>query len=322
MSESIRRRKDPDHKAFVRNVIRLSVSFVLMTIIGLIAYFVPYRSTLSAYRLPARAEGEFRLHFVSVGQGDCTIVEFPDGDCLIVDGGDGSFEHTNRLCHYVNGLNAGRISLLATHSDVDHWGGFPALLEFLPVDAVYLPGEESDFSEVVEAAQKSGVAIEQISRYKTFTDGSAAYAVCLSPRSLEEEAHGNDVSVVLYLRYGDTSALLSGDISAARENLLLREYALDETIFDAGDASVRLDVDILKAAHHGSSASSSEKWLSALSPEVAVISCGKGNVYGHPAAEAVERLSAYATIYRTDECGDILITMNGTGYTVLTNYAR
>lgn len=326
MSENIRKRKDPDRKAFVRRTVCVCVSAVCVLLVAVVAYFVPFRTLLPAYQIPPRGEGELRLHFLSVGQGDCTVVEFPRGDCLVVDGGDGSYEHNNKLCRYLKGLAPARISLLATHADIDHCGGFPALLRTFAVETLYLPAEDggTPYASMCKAAEERGVGTQKLTRYAVVSDGSEAYAVCISPRSIEEaEIEENDASVVLYLRYGETSALLSADISKTREDLLLREYALDDTIFDAGEYAVRLEeVDVLKVAHHGSSGSSSEAWLSLLSPELAVVSCGRDNPYGHPASETIGRLSQYAEIYRTDERGDILITSDGTGYTVLTDYTR
>ena len=104
----------------------------------------------------------------------------------------------------------------------------------------------------------------------------------------------------------------------------MAEYALYEGIFDSGDLRVRLeDVDILRVSHHGSSASSSEEWLSLLGADVAVISCGADNRYGHPSAAAIERLDRLVgTIYRTDELGDIVVTISNGTYEVYTDYAN
>lgn len=104
----------------------------------------------------------------------------------------------------------------------------------------------------------------------------------------------------------------------SRENSLLAEAELTEDIFDSGGLRVRLDeTQILKAAHHGSAEASGEAWLSYLSPEVAVISCGAGNSYRHPAGEALGRLSqAGAEIYRTDELGHIVVSVKDGAYTI------
>ncbi|MDE6677094.1 MAG: hypothetical protein K2K12_05230, partial [Clostridia bacterium] len=113
--------------------------------------------------------------------------------------------------------------------------------------------------------------------------------------------------------------LLGADISGSREQRLLDEYALMEGIFDSGQFRVRLeDTDILKVSHHGSAYSSSEEWLSLLSPEVAVVTCGRGNRYSHPAAESVARLTDIgADIYRTDELGNIVISIKNGNFFIL-----
>ena len=110
--------------------------------------------------------------------------------------------------------------------------------------------------------------------------------------------------------------MLAGDISAAVERRLVRENALMEGLFDSGECRVRLEeTDILKLSHHGSASSNTAEWLALLSPEKAVVSCGKGNNYGHPAPEALARAEAVgAEVFRTDELGDIVLSVKGGEY--------
>ena len=89
-----------------------------------------------------------------------------------------------------------------------------------------------------------------------------------------------------------------------------------EGLFDSGEYRVRLEeTDILKLSHHGSASSNTAEWLALLSPEKAVVSCGKGNNYGHPAPEALARAEAAgAEVFRTDELGDIVLSVKGGEY--------
>ena len=263
-----------------------------------------------------------RIHFLSVGQGDMTVVEFPEGDLLVVDAGDGSFEHADKAYRYLKGLSFRSLSLLITHADADHCGGAEDILKRLGADKLYLPAEGSEddvYQSILERAEKIGCPAEQLSRYGVIAQPCGAYAVCISPLS-QGESSDNDSSTVLYLRYGQTSVLLTGDISSARERRLMREYALDHTIFDMDGYTVRLEeTDILKVAHHGSSASSCEEWLGLLDVSDAIISCGEDNAYGHPHSETLERLSEHAdAIYRTDELGDIVVSVTPQEYTIIT----
>lgn len=309
-------------RAFVKPLTVAAVA--LAAIIGLTIFhsFIPFRSLLSAYDLPVRQEGELRIHFVDVGQGDCTIVEFPEGNVLVIDAGDGSWNHTNKLVRYLKGLAPSAVSMLATHADSDHIGGFSALLALFGADTFYLPAVETQskiYTKLIDGIENAGCQTCTLSRYQTIGDDSGAYAVCLSPYSLGETDE-NDASVVLYLVYEGVSCVFCGDISSVREKKLVREYALDGTLFDSGNYAVNLaGVDILKVAHHGSAYSSSEEWISLLQPSVSVISCGQGNGYSHPAGEAVARL-AQSEIYRTDELGDVMICIRESGYSVYTHF--
>lgn len=295
-----------------------------VVILAVVLYFVPLKTRLPAYAFPERREGEMRIHFLDVGQGDCTVVEFPDGEVLIVDAGDGSLEHGNKIVRYLKGLSPVCVSMLLTHADSDHYGGFGRLLETFGADAFYLPAigaEEEAYSDLLAAVGRSGCVTDELTRYDTLVNDSGAYAVCLSPYSLGE-TDGNEASTVLFLSYEGVNTVLCGDITAAREQKLTREYALDETLFDSKGYAVRLpETHILKVAHHGSAYSSSQEWVGLLDPTVAVISCGKGNSYSHPSGEALNRLSG-SEIYRTDELGDVVVSVFQGTYTVYTDYTN
>lgn len=286
--------------------------------------FVPLKTRLPAYAFPARREGEMRIHFLDVGQGDCTAVEFPDGEVLVVDAGDGSFEHGNKLVRYLKGLAPSSVTMLLTHADSDHYGGFGRLIDTFGVTTFYLPAigtEEAAYAELLAAVARSGCATGELTRYGTLINASGAYVVCLSPYS-QGETDGNDASTVLYLSYEGVNVVLCGDITAPREEKLAREYALDETLFDGKGCTVRLpETHILKVAHHGSAYSSSQEWVSLLNAETAVISCGRGNPYSHPSSEALSRLSD-SEIYRTDELGDVVVCIYEGEYAVYTDFAN
>lgn len=315
-------RKDPDRRMALRRGILLAVAAGFVLVVALISYFVPFRSMLPALRIPARGAGEARVHFIDVGQGDCTVIEFPEGDCLVVDAGDGSFEHDQRLLRYLKGLGSPKLTLVATHPDADHCGGMAELMDRFDVEMLYLPYNTSDsryFTRMLSSAERNGVPTASLTRYGAIVRPSGAYAVCLSPNSIEE-TDDNDSSIVLYFSYGGTNLLLGADISAVRERKLMRDYALDETIFDRGELRVRLsEVDILRVSHHGSDGSSSEEWLSLLGAEAAIISSGCENPYGHPGMGAVERLTEYVDeLYRIDELGDIVVTVSQENYVIQT----
>lgn len=311
--------KEKQKKLTARGVVALCAA-LLFAAVCLVLQFAPVCMT-PALSVKKREEGEVRLHVLDVGQGDCSILEFSEGDVLVVDGSDGSFRNKNKIARYLKGLSPNKISLLLTHADMDHYGGFPYLLKAFDIETCYLPAlasQNEEYLRFLEAVEEEGCATETLVRYGTI-EREGAYVVCLSPRSLGETDE-NDSSAVLYLNAYGSVALLCGDISAQRERLLLREYALDRTLFDVGGLAVSMEeVDILKAAHHGSADSSCEEWLSALSPERLIVSCGRDNRYKLPAGEPFARYRALfpqGKIYRTDELGDIVVSFKEQGYTV------
>lgn len=280
--------------------------------------FVPLETVLPPISISARQEGDMRVHFLDVGQGDCTIVEFPGGNVLVVDAGDGKFTSRTKLLRYLKGLHPMKLALVATHTDRDHCGGFPSLLRTFDVGTFYLPlGSDLD-SELQSALENSGVKTEKMTRYDVVADDSGAYAVCISPLAAETDGTENDTSTVLFLSYGGVNFLLTGDISGEKEKRLMEEYALMEGIFDSGPYSVRLEeTDILKVSHHGSANSCSDDWVNLLSAETAIISSGRGNTYGHPSLDAMERLAlSGADIYRTDELGDVVVSVKDGAYLI------
>ena len=297
-------------------------ALLLVTALALFEYFLPLKTLLPAARTNGAGE-EMRVHFLDVGQGDCTVVEFADGEVLVVDAGDGSFEHENALVRYLKGLRAKEIFIAVTHADVDHYGGFTELLSCFRVKRAYLPAMESarpEYRNFLSAVRNAGCETQTLSRYTAIGAKAGGYVCCISPYS-EGEENDNDASAVLWLSYGGVNILLGGDISAARERLLLREYALGEGVFDCGKLPVRLeDTHILRVSHHGSAYSSCAEWLEFLNAETAVISCGRGNSYEHPAAGAVKRIAETgAEIYRTDELGHVTVGISEGKYTVYTD---
>lgn len=292
-------------------------------------------------KVSARAEGELRIHFLSVGQGDCTILELPDGKTMMIDGGDGSEENTAAILRYVNALGIKRLDyLLLTHSDSDHCGGLDSVLKIKGANAVFFPGVpdgvNAEYASFYAALSESGAKATVSRRYlQIFSDdGEYPYSLTfLWPYRPENpgspyggaddgaytDAELNDTSAVVWLDYFGTSALFCGDASSAVEALLMRDYGLG---FFEG-YGVELDgTEILKVSHHGSRSATSEEFVRFLGVETSVISCGRGNLYGHPAAEVCDVLSAAgAEIYRTDLDGNVTVAISpGGAYRTETQY--
>ena len=156
--------------------------------------------------------------------------------------------------------------------------------------------EINQYKQVVEAADEVGAELCVPDFGAEYRLGEAVFTF-IGP--VEEYSDTNDNSLVLRLTYGDKSFLFTGDMEREAENDLL-------------DSGVKLSSDVLKVGHHGSSTSTSYRFLYEVSPEIAVISCGEDNSYGHPHEEVLSRLSdADVTVYRTDLDGSVVLFCDG-----------
>lgn len=257
------------------------------------------------YAETPRQGGTLVLAVLDVGQGDALFVESPTGVQVLVDAGpDGSV--LRKLPEVMPALDRSLDAIIATHPDADHIGGFAEVLERYEVGAYIAPGIPKDTA----TAQHLEAAVEErriprilARRGMTLELGGGAVLEVLYPdydvSSLPGEK-ANEGGIVARVRYGESEALLMADVGKGVEARLL---ALE----GAG-----LESDVLKVGHHGSKYSSGEAFVAAVSPEVALISVGAGNSYGHPTLQTLGVLNAAgADILRTDEEGTIRCVSSG-----------
>lgn len=299
-------------------IARCAAVFLVVGALALFEYLCPMRSLLPAPRVAAREEGELRLHFFDTDGGECTAVEFPEGDVLVIDGGKGGFG--TRVPNYIKALNPARVSVVLTNPGYGHTGGLAELISALSPEELYLPAFEAEtgaYRRAIAAAERAGCETKRLTRYGVIARDSGAYAVCLSPYSMGE-TDADEASSVLYLQYGEFRALLCSDTTASREEKLMNEYAIDETIFDRGNCTVRLpQLSLLRTARGGAAGASSEKWLFFLGAETGIVSCGWGE--GSFSGEVAKRLhSAGTDVYRTDELGTVVVSVRNGEYRVFT----
>ena len=193
-----------------------------------------------------------------------------------------------------------RIDLIVlTHPQADHFGGLAAVLGEYEVGSVMTNGVAPDsdaYGEWRSALDEANVAQLIASRGQSIDLGDGAALTVIGPVAIDGDEI-NDTSIVLRLTHGDTSFLLTGDITADAEQDLLR-------------AGTDLESDVLKVAHHGSRTSTSPAFLARTAPTIDVISVGATNSFGHPTADVLDRL-ADDLILRTDLHGDITIETDG-----------
>jgi competence protein ComEC len=257
----------------------------------------------------ATAEPALRLTMVDVGQAESLMLEAPGAAALLVDAGGapfgGGFDVGRRVLApalWAQGIQ--RVgALLVTHGDPDHLGGALAVLEDFSPRALWtgIPvPRHAPARELDAAASRAGIATALLRAGHQRTWGGARLRVLHPPApDWERQQVRNDDSVVLEVVYGDVAVLLTGDISAEVERAIVPQLT---------PARVR----VLKVAHHGSRTSSSGELLTAWPPHVAIVSCGRGNRFGHPTSEVLERLAAAGTrVFRTDRHGEIRVETDG-----------
>lgn len=240
------------------------------------------------------------LDFLNVGQGDSALIQIPSGRepiQILVDGGpDGSV--LRELGTVLRPDDRYIDLMLMTHPELDHFGGFPEVLDRYEIGAFLGTGRRREAGAYQEFAAVLGarrIPYVPIAEGDTIRIGSVELDV-LGPSPAERlSGELNDSSIVFMLRDGSFRALYTGDIGGDVERRLARDYDLR--------------AHVLKVPHHGSRFSSTEPFAGEVRPAIAVIGVGK-NRYGHPTPDALERLeNAGAQIFRTDEDGTVRVVL-------------
>lgn len=253
---------------------------------------------------------EIKIYFVDVGQGDSTLIQTIEGKNILIDGGGsefGSFDvGESILLPYLLDRRITTIDyLMISHFDSDHIGGVFAILENLEVKNIIISkqGETSEnLKKFYEITNNKGIRtiivkkgdIVEIDKYSHFE-------ILFPEDNLIEDNILNNNSIVARFNSLDFSILFTGDIEEIAEKRLCELYS----------GTDKLEAFVLKVAHHGSKTSSSEEFLELVKPKIALIGVGKNNNFGHPNIDVIERLENMGSkIYRTDNCGEIIIRIN------------
>jgi beta-lactamase superfamily II metal-dependent hydrolase len=272
-----------------------------------IAIFLFVFTADTGYSILSSINSEVIIHFLDVGQGDCTFISLPTGENILID--IGSPSGGPKVIQYLKKLGIRKIDhLILTHPHDDHIGGIFSLLSELEVHRFYDNGFSNLRSDIYREYIK--LVREDLSRYSILQAGESLLfgnveIEVLNPL-LPPTGDLNTDSIVLRITYGDIKILLTGDLGYVGERLLLK---------------VGTDVrsQILKVAHHGENDTSSYEFLQHVKPEIAIISVGRINKFALPHKEVLNRLIQIgAKIYRTDLSGNIILRTDGRTYSIET----
>lgn len=251
-------------------------------------------------------DGQMRMWFLDVGQGDAILVQGPANEWILTDGGPGSavIQELSRIIPFFDR----EIELvILTHPHADHLDGLLHVFERYHVRNLLLTGVGYDYigyERLLEIANDRNIRLLYPEAGVDFRVGKVGIDLIYPSENFVGRSFSNvnNSSIVYRLIYGDLVALFSGDLEDSVENELV------------GHADLNLDADLMKAGHHGSKTSNSREFVERISPEFSVISCGVDNKFKHPFAGTLETFrSIGARLSRTDLNGTIGFVVPGNG---------
>ncbi|MDO8733553.1 MAG: ComEC/Rec2 family competence protein [Elusimicrobiota bacterium] len=254
---------------------------------------------------------ELVVTFIDVGQGDSIFIKTPGGKYGLIDSGGTPYWSPSAVepgeetvVPFLESRKVKKLDfVIATHADGDHIGGLPAVLKRFPVGIVYENGiisDQPEYEELHKVIDDKKIITSVLKQGDVFdVDPSVKFEVFAPPKDFYFDGENNN-AIAVRLIYGDVSFLFTADI----------EYEAEDSILHVYGNKIRSN--IMKIGHHGSATSTSEKFLKAVNPEIAVIPVGARNNFGHPYSGVLAKLQdADINIYRTDEDGNITVRTDG-----------
>ena len=252
------------------------------------------------------SSAELSVHFIDVGQGDCTLV-MCEGHNMLIDAGES--DQGKKVVEYLKAQNISRLDyVIGTHPHSDHIGGLRVVVESdIKIDKIIMPKIPDEqvptsytYTKLLKAIINKGLTVTKADDSEF--DLGCAVINTYTPKKVYKNL--NDYSVATKITHGGSSFLITGDLGKQSEKELINR-------------GCNLSAKVLQAGHHGSRESSIKQFLEKVHPSYAVIQCGAGNSYGHPHDEALERISKYAEkIYRNDKDGTIVFESDGKGMNI------
>lgn len=274
----------------------LSTLFVLLTLCS---------CNISFDNVITTPKGTLAVHFLDIGQGDSIFIELPNSQTMLVDAGENYYGEG--IIDYIYDCGYEKLDyLVATHPHSDHIGSMSYIVRHMDIDAVYMPKVSTTtktYENLLDSISNKELKIKTAIAGTKILDVDELEIDILAPVEIYEDDL-NNCSVILKITYKDRSFLLTGDAEK-------KEFE---------DVYLDMSADVLKVAHHGSSTSTTEEILEKIKPEIAVISLGEDNEYGHPHKSTLKLLNNIeCDIYRTDEDKTVKISTDGENLEVETD---
>ncbi|MFQ7120182.1 MAG: ComEC/Rec2 family competence protein, partial [Intestinibacter sp.] len=230
---------------------------------------------------------------------DSILITTPSNKNMLIDGGDE--DSAKIIKSYLKNKKVKNLDVvIATHPDSDHIGSLDYIIDNFDVEKIYMPNQTTDsecYINLIDSCNKKNLKVNYLSKDDSFNLDDSTNIYVLSPSYITDNNNSN--SIVLNISYKNNNFLFTGDCEESNEMDMINSYDLE-------------DIDFLKVAHHGSYTASSLAFLEETTPDIAVISCGYKNNYGHPHKSTLDNLeSVDAKIFRTDQNGSMQFYSDG-----------
>ena len=282
-----------------------SLLTTLIIVLAVIIYAVFFLKSAPGPEETLPNGGELTVTFIDIGQGDSELIQ-QGGNAVLIDTGE--YSQRKKLADTLNSLGVTSLDYaISTHPHTDHMGSMDVVINTYNVRHIMMPDVTSTsvaFEKMMQAISDKGLRIERPVPGKSINAGSIELEIFAPNSSKYQDV--NNSSIVAKLKWGKTSFIFEGDADALSEKDILGKG------FD-------VSADVLKVGHHGSNTSTTDAYLDAVNPGMAVISCAAGNIYGHPHKEVMDKLNKKGiAVYRTDTMGTITMHSDGVNITVET----
>ena len=276
------------------------IKVIIFILCVLIYGFISNSSSLTelSYTQGAAVSESFlKVHVIDVGQADSIFIELPNQETMLIDAGNNSDDDI--VVDYIKNLKYDKIDyVIGTHPHEDHIGGLDTVINTFNIQNIYMPKVQHDtktFKDVLLAVQNKNLKIKTAKAGVNIINSNELKIDIIAPVNSDYDSL-NNYSAVVKITYKDRSFLFMGDAEKLSEE----------------EITANVKADVIKIGHHGSKSSTSNKFLSKVSPSFAFITVGKDNDYGHPHDEVINLLNKSSIkVYRTDISGTIIIKSDG-----------